>query len=133
MCPYGLTLLRETGKYHSRCSIGNGLMIRVFCLCAATFLILVPMARAQCRMAIAGANCVEVPQSQRSANLPGPVNIGDTLERGRHNMIMNARYYGLPDVSDGWVYMQVEDDIYRVDWASHKVLERVTDQASRNW
>lgn len=91
------------------------------------------MASAQCRIKVAGSNCVVVPQSQRSAERPGPVNVGDTLERGRYNMILNARYYGLPDVSDGWVYMQVQEDIYRVDWASHKVLERVTDQASRNW
>jgi hypothetical protein len=46
---------------------------------------------------------------------------------------MNARYYGLPTVSDGWVYFRIKDDIYRVDWRSHTVLERVTHQASRNW
>ena len=89
------------------------------------------LAHAQCRIAIAGTACVAVPQS--SAVAPDPVEIGDVLERGEYQMIMNARYYGLPAVSDGWVYMRIEDEIYRVDWRSHTVLEKVTDQASRNW
>lgn len=89
------------------------------------------MAQAQCRIAIAGTACVAVPQS--TTPKPDPVAIGDVLERGEYQMIMNARYYGLPAVSDGWVYMRIEDDIYRVDWRTHTVLEKVTDQASRNW
>ena len=88
-------------------------------------------AEAQCRIAIAGTACVSVPQT--SAPKPDPVAIGDVLERGEYQMIMNARYYGLPSVSDGWVYMRIEDEIYRVDWRTHTVLEKVTDQASRNW
>ena len=98
-------------------------------------LVLVPAsASAQCRMAVAGANCVTVPQSARTyVPPPDPVEIGDVLERGEYSMLMNARYYGLPSVSDGWVYMRIEDEIYRVDWRSHEVLEKVTDQANRNW
>lgn len=88
-------------------------------------------AQAQCRIAIAGTACVAVPNS--SATAPDPVAVGDVLERGEYQMIMNARYYGLPAVSDGWVYMRIEDEIYRVDWRTHTVLEKVTDQASRNW
>jgi hypothetical protein len=61
------------------------------------------------------------------------VEIGQVLERGQYSMLMNARYYGLPTVSDGWVYIRIEDEIYRVDWRSHEVLERVTHKASRNW
>lgn len=87
--------------------------------------------QAQCRIAVAGASCVVVPQPVVPP--PPPVEIGEVLERGKYSMLMNARYYGLPAVSDGWVYMQIEDDIYRVDWLSHTVLERVTDEASRNW
>ena len=98
-------------------------------LILATFLPIT--AEAQCRIAIAGTACVAVPQS--SAKAPDPVQIGDVLERGQYQMIMNARYYGLPAVSDGWVYMRIEDDIYRIDWRTHTVLEKVTDQASRNW
>lgn len=88
-------------------------------------------ASAQCRIAIAGTACVAVPQT--SAPDPGPVSVGEILERGAYSMLMNARYYGLPDARDGWVYFRIEDDIYRVDWKSHEVLERVTDQAGSNW
>lgn len=90
-------------------------------------------ANAQCRIAIAGTACVSVPQSSAAASASGPVEIGEILERGQYSMLMNAPYYGLPRVSDGWVYMRIEDEIYRVDWHSHEVLERVTHQASRNW
>ena len=89
------------------------------------------LSNAQCRIAVAGTACVAVPQP--ATPKPGPVAIGETLERGQYSMLMNARYYGLPTVSDGWVYMRIEDEIYRVDWRSHKVLERVTHLASRNW
>ncbi|WP_375254653.1 hypothetical protein [Yoonia sp.] len=98
-------------------------------------LILLPnTAAAQCRMAVAGANCVTVPPSARTyVPPPGPVEIGDILERGEYSMLMNSRYYGLPAVSDGWVYMRIEDEIYRVDWRTHEVLEKVTDQANNRW
>lgn len=89
------------------------------------------LAQAQCRMAVAGAACVTVPQS--AAAPKPPVEIGQVLERGQYSMMMNSRYYGLPAVKDGWVYMQIENDIYRVDWVSHEVLQKVTDQANRNW
>ncbi|WP_296425053.1 hypothetical protein [Yoonia sp.] len=101
-------------------------------ICAAVMVALLPtLASAQCRIAVAGTACVSVPQPSTPG--PGPVEIGDILERGAYSMLMNARYYGLPSVSDGWVYMRIEDDIYRVDWRSHTVLENVTNQASRNW
>ncbi|WP_296431140.1 hypothetical protein [Yoonia sp.] len=89
------------------------------------------LTQAQCRMAIAGSNCIIVPQT--SPPPEPPVAIGDVLERGEYSMLLNARYYGLPSVSDGWVYMRIEDEIYRVDWRSHEVLEQVTDQTNRNW
>ena len=83
----------------------------------------------QCRIGVPGTACAAVVSAPR----PAPVNIGDVLERGKYSMLMNSRYYGLPSARDGWIYMQIEDDIYRVDYRSHEVLERVTDQASRNW
>ncbi len=101
-------------------------------ICAVAVAALVPIsANAQCRMAVAGTACVSIPQS--SAPRPGPVNIGDVLQRGQYSMLMNARYYGLPSARDGWIYMQIEEEIYRVDYRSHEVLERVTHKASRNW
>lgn len=98
---------------------------------AATIAAFPAAAIAQCRMAIAGAACVTVPQPVTPR--AGPVEIGEMLERGQYSMQMNVRYYGLPDAHDGWVYMRIEDDIYRVDWRSHKVLERVTEQVGSNW
>lgn len=82
-----------------------------------------------CRIGVPGTACKAVARTPR----PAPVDVGEFLERGEYSMMMNARYYGLPDVRDGWVYMQIENDIYRVDYRSHEVLERVTDQANRNW
>ena len=100
--------------------------------CAAVIAALLPLsANAQCRIAVAGTACAAIPQS--STPSPGPVNIGDVLDRGKYSMLMNARYYGLPNARDGWIYMQIEDEIYRVDYRSHEVLERVTHKASRNW
>ncbi|MEL6681296.1 MAG: hypothetical protein AAFQ09_01475 [Pseudomonadota bacterium] len=89
------------------------------------------LSSAQCRIAVAGTACVSIPKPLTPP--PGPVAIGEVLDRGEYSMLMNAPYYGLPNVSDGWVYMRIEDEIYRVDWRSHKVLERVTHLASRNW
>ncbi|MGJ8587907.1 MAG: hypothetical protein ACSHXW_07115 [Yoonia sp.] len=106
-------------------------MLRQLISIAVLAFTLPTVGHAQCRIAVAGTSCVSIPQPLTPQ--AGPVEIGETIERGKYSMIMNARYYGLPTVSDGWVYMRIEDDIYRVDWRSHRVLERVTDQASRNW
>ena len=70
---------------------------------------------------------------QRAPMTPQLVQIGEILERGQYSILMNASYYGLDPVEDGWVYMAIGDDIFRVDWDSHEVLERVTDEAGRNW
>lgn len=86
---------------------------------------------AQCRITVPGTSCIAIPQPLTPP--PGPVDIGQVLERGQYSILLNSRYYGLPRVQDGWVYMRIEDEIYRVDWLSQTVLERVTDQASRNW
>ncbi len=88
-------------------------------------------ASAQCRISVEGTACVSVPQPLTPT--PSPVEIGEVLERGAYSMMMNSRYYGLPAVTDGWVYMRIEDEIYRVDWLSHEVLEQVTHLANRNW
>ena len=106
-------------------------MREILILATVVMTALPSLASAQCRIAIAGTSCVSVPQPLTP--LPGPVEIGETLERGQYSMLMNARYYGLPNARDGWVYMRIEDEIYRVDWRSHEVLERVTDQAGANW
>ncbi len=105
-------------------------------LAAAT--LLVPgISLAGCSTADTGARCVSVPErdgAMSSASTPTPaVDVGDVLERGAYSILLNADYYGLPPVSDGWVYMRVERDVFRVDWQSQQVLERVTDQAAANF
>jgi hypothetical protein len=70
--------------------------------------------------------------SSSSAASPS-VQVGDILQRGDYSLILNADYYGLPAVSDGWVYMRVGHDAYRVDWQTHQVLERVTERAAANF
>lgn len=105
---------------------------------------------ALCSTASTGARCIVV-----EAALPAPVapplrpgsvggtssasaatplvDVGDVVPKGEYSVILNADYYGLPPVSDGWVYMRIGSDAYRVDWQSHQVLERVTDQAAANF
>lgn len=92
---------------------------------------------AQCRMASAG-RCISVPPSQRTeprrrVDQPDLVEVGDILERGQYSIMMDRSYYGLPPVENGWVYMHIGDEIYRVDWATHEVLEKVTWWANRNF
>ena len=61
------------------------------------------------------------------------VQVGDVLPRGRYSILLDAGYYGLPPVSDGWVYMRVGPDCFRVDWRTHRVLERITDRVAANF
>ena len=106
---------------------------------AAVLVVLPFMAEAGCLTAATGAGCVEARARPEGATLASAsvttpaVAIGQTLDRGAYSILMNAEYYGLPPVSDGWVYMRVERDVFRVDWRSHEVLERVTDEAAANF
>jgi hypothetical protein len=115
-----------------------------FALAAVPFLC-PTLAVAECSTAAAGARCIrvieppprpimltEVAMSNASAVAP-LVHAGDVLPRGRYSVILNGDYYGLPPASDGWVYMRVGADAYRVDWRTHQVLERVTDRAAANF
>lgn len=78
------------------------------------------------------ASLVQLTLSSTSA--PNPLaGVGDVLPRGEYSVILNADYYGLPPVSDGWVYMRVGPDALRVDWDTHQVLERVTHQTDANF
>jgi hypothetical protein len=105
-------------------------------------------AQAACSTANSGARCVralpgsDVPVrpdhisqvAMTSASAPSAlVDVGEVVPRGEYSIILNADYYGLPPVSDGWVYMRIGPDAYRVDWQSHQVLERVTDRVAANF
>ncbi len=92
---------------------------------------------AQCLTANTGAGCatakiISVPKTTRDLG-PPPVEIGEILERGKYSMVLNARWYSLPDAKDGWVYFRIEDDVYRVDFQTMEVLERATAEAGANW
>ncbi len=102
-------------------------MVRKF-LFVLVFTALATTASGQCRMAAAGA-CQVVPVKK----VPPPVAIGEVIERGRYSMVMDATWYGLPPAQDGWIYYRIEDEVYRVDYRTMKVVERATDEASRNW
>ena len=104
------------------------------------------LAQAECSTADAGARCIRAiaPPSRpthlveasamSNASAPSPLmSVGAVVPRGEYSIILNAEYYGLPPVSDGWVYMRVGSDAYRVDWRSHQVLERVTEKAAANF
>jgi hypothetical protein len=117
--------------------------IRVAALALAAIPLLCPaLAQAECSTAAAGARCIRLVEpptgpaepvlSSASATTP-LVEIGDVLPRGEYSMILNSDYYGLPPAGDGWVYMRVGTDAYRVDWHTHQVLERVTDEAAANF
>ncbi|MFZ3582655.1 hypothetical protein ACOI1H_10850 [Loktanella sp. DJP18] len=92
------------------------------------FTLLATTAAGQCRMAAAGA-CHVIPV----AKSPLPVAIGEVIERGRYSMVMDATWYGLPPARDGWIYFRIEDEVYRVDYRTMTVVERATEEASRNW
>ncbi len=113
-------------------------------LAAMPFLCSTP-ALAACSTASAGARCIRVIEplarpaqvvdagmSSTSAATP-LAQVGEVLPQGQYSVILNAEYYGLPPASDGWVYMRVGSGAYRVDWNTHRVLERVTDAASANF
>lgn len=94
--------------------------------------------QAQCLTANTGAGCstakiISVPKAPTRTLGPAPVEIGSILPRGKYTMILNARWYGLPDAADGWVYFRIVDDVYRVDYRTMEVLERATAETSANW
>ena len=113
-------------------------MVRHHIVAALAASLLAPAAAgAGCLTAGTGAGCVEariVPAALSGGSTPTPaVSEGAVLDRGQYSILMNADYYGLPPASDGWVYMRIERDVFRVDWRSHEVLERVTDEAAANF
>ena len=95
-------------------------------------------AQAQCLTASTGAGCatakfIKPPPTKAETLGPPPVEIGSYIDRGEYTIILNARWYGLPDARDGWVYYRIEDDVYRVDYRTMQVLERATAETSANW
>lgn len=98
---------------------------------------------AQCLMATSGATCEVAGPSYKRVNpidqlrdsyARGPeLPPGTVLPRGKYNVLLLSSYYGLPPVSDGWVYMEVDRNIYRVDFRTYTIIDMVTDQTASNW
>jgi hypothetical protein len=128
------------------------LRIRAAALALAATSSLLPLAAsAECLTAAAGERCITAFAEGRaevaarpdhfvqaagmsSASTPSPLfEVGDVVPRGEYSVILNSEYYGLPPVSDGWVYMRIGRDAFRIDWQSHEVLERVTDETAANY
>ncbi|NSX56391.1 hypothetical protein [Parasulfitobacter algicola] len=51
---------------------------------------------------------------------------GDVIPVGKYSLLLNTQYYGLPRATDGWVYMQIDEHVYRVDWKTHTILSLAT-------
>jgi hypothetical protein len=52
---------------------------------------------------------------------------GEVFPVNDHNILMNPERYGLPPVDGEWRYYQIEHEVFRVDNATRRVLEVVSD------
>lgn len=113
-------------------------------LAAVLLSVIVPATADACRLNVGGSKCVvagpPAPEyKSRIARLRDlqyrgePVPRGTILPRNQYNVLLLSEYYGLPPVEDGWVYLEVERNVYRVDFRTYQVLEMVTDQTTANW
>ncbi|WP_139300580.1 hypothetical protein [Wenxinia saemankumensis] len=87
-------------------------------------------------MAGAGAACAEIrgPSAVPTDLGPGPYAVGETVPRtGAGTILHQPWYYGLPRAEGAWIYLRVEDDVYRVSVAEYRVIERVTPRMRRWW
>ncbi len=101
-------------------------------------------AAADCRIQIAGSKCETVAEDARfeqvtlrAGNLPRhappgalAVPVGEPLPYD-YMMLINSEYFGLPPVSDGWVYFRVNGRVVRADYDTRVVIEDVTSQTNR--
>ena len=105
---------------------------------------IVPASADACRLSTGGSKCVvagpplperqsAIIQLRNSQERGEPIRPGTILPRNKYNILLLADYYGLPAVEDGWVYIEVERNVYRVDFRTYRVLEMVTDQTAANW
>jgi hypothetical protein len=52
---------------------------------------------------------------------------GEVFPVEDHSLLMNPERYGLPPVDGPWRYYQIDHEVFRVDNATGRVLEVVTD------
>lgn len=77
---------------------------------------------------VPGTKCLIIPDDRKSA---APYAVGETLPRGKYNVLLNTRYHGLPASDGSFWYYKVGRYVFKVDARSHTVLEDVTRDARR--
>lgn len=85
----------------------------------------VPSAEAACR--ITGAKCLTAPQQANIVRY----DVGETLPRGKYQVLLNTEYYGLPATDGSFWYFKVERRVLKVVPSTMVVLADVTRDASR--
>ncbi|SEN66204.1 hypothetical protein [Palleronia pelagia] len=91
-----------------------------------------------CTTAGTGAKCVTVDEGLRGGGAghwqrapiittPPPLAVGVRLDGRDFNALVGTAYLGLPPARDGWVYVRLDDRIYRVDFRTREVLALVRD------
>ena len=93
-------------------------------LFAAT-LVAVPQAYAAC--GIPGATCLSAPERAKIKRYE----IGETLPRGKYQVLLNTEYYGLPATDGSFWYFKVDRRVLKVAPNTMVVLADVTRDASR--
>jgi hypothetical protein len=82
-------------------------------------------AEAACR--IKTAKCIEAPESAYVA----PHAVGERLEKGTFEVLLNVTYHGLPPSDGSFWYVRTEGRIYKVKPGTFEILEDMTYDAKR--
>ncbi|MEL6644041.1 MAG: hypothetical protein AAFQ79_08910 [Pseudomonadota bacterium] len=91
---------------------------------AATTVVALP-ADAACR--IEGAKCLTAPQAAKIDTYE----VGETLPRGKYQVLLNTEYYGLPATDGSFWYFKVDRRVLKVVPSTMVVLADVTREARR--
>ncbi|SIN94759.1 hypothetical protein [Vannielia litorea] len=106
--------------------LASGLLLTIAALLASS-----QPGHAACRINVSGAKCESAARFASASTAPAlPVAIGEPLPY-EYMMLLNSEYFGLPPVSDGWVYFRVGNRVVRADYSTREVLEDVTGQTNR--
>lgn len=116
------------GAALAACETGQARLDRDACvLTVAGGAVRAPAARGETAagLAPAAATAVPGPKFIRAEPKPPAFATGEDFPVYQHSMLLDPPRYGLPAVSGNWRYYRVDGDVYRVDAATHKVIERV--------
>ena len=73
------------------------------------------------------AKCIEAPESAYVA----PHAVGERLEKGTFEVLLNVTYHGLPPSDGSFWYVRTEGRIYKVKPGTFEILEDMTYDAKR--